>query len=95
MGATVERVKTITVDKIVEMYGLNKLDLLSLTLNGAEVEAIKGAQRTLTDLRPRIRLAGWYTRGGKKISALTKVQLEALNYRVFIGPRGNTMALPV
>ena len=93
-GATVERVKTITIDGIVEKYGLNKLDMLSLTLNGAEVEAIKGAERTLKDLRPRIRLAGWYTRGGQKISAITKGQLEALGYQVFIGPRGNTMALP-
>ena len=93
-GSTTERVQTITVDRIVETYGLTKLDMLSLTLNGAEVEAIKGAQQTLAELRPRIRLAGWYKRGGRKISAITKEQLEALGYRVFIGPRGNTMALP-
>jgi len=93
-ATTTEQVKTITVDRIVETYGLTKLDMLSLTLNGAEVEAIKGAQRTLTDLRPRIRLAGWYTRGGRKISAITKEQLEAFGYQVFIGSRGNTMALP-
>ena len=62
---------------------------------GAEVEAIKGAKQTLTYLRPRIRLAGWYTRGGRKISDITKDQLEALDYQVFIGSRGNTMALPV
>jgi FkbM family methyltransferase len=94
-GAAVERVKTITVDRIVETQGLKKLDMLSLTLNGAEVEAIKGAQQALTDLRPRIRLAGWYTRGGRKISDITKDQLEALGYQVIIGSRGNTMALPV
>ncbi len=93
-GAAVERVKTISIDGIVEKYGLTKLDMLSLTLNGAEVEAIKGAERCLTKLRPRIRLAGWYTRGGEKISAITKGQLEAFGYQVFIGPRGNTMALP-
>ena len=93
-AATTERVHTTTVDRIVETYGLDKLDMLSLTLNGAEVEAIKGARRTLSDLRPRIRLAGWYTRDGRKISAITKEQLEAIGYQVFVGPRGNTMALP-
>ncbi len=94
IGATVERVRTITIDTIVEAHGIRKLDMLSLTLNGAEVEAIKGAERCLRDLRPRIRLAGWYSRGGQKISAITKDQLEALGYRVFIGPRNNVMALP-
>ncbi|MBT3171669.1 MAG: FkbM family methyltransferase [Rhodospirillaceae bacterium] len=95
IGAEVERVRTITIDAIVEAHSIQKLDMLSLTLNGAEVEAIKGAERTLTNLRPRIRLAGWYARGGRKISAITKDQLEALGYQVFIGPRNNTMALPV
>jgi len=93
-GASVERVQTISIDRIVETYGLKKLDMLSLTLNGAEVEAIKGAQKTLKEFRPRIRLAGWYSRSGRKISAITKDQLEALGYQVFIGPRDNTMALP-
>jgi FkbM family methyltransferase len=93
-SATVEKVRTITVDAVVETHGLRKLDMLSLTLNGAEVEAIKGAERTLRDLRPRIRLAGWYSRGGRRICDITKDQLEAFGYRVFIGPRGNTMALP-
>ena len=93
-GTAKERVRTVSVDGLVEEFRLPRLDMLSLTLNGAEVEAIEGAARTLRDLRPRIRLAGWYSRGGIKIWQLTKAQLESYNYQVFVGPRGNVMALP-
>jgi FkbM family methyltransferase len=93
-GERQQIVDTISIDGIVAAENLDRVSMLSLTLNGAEVEAIEGARDTLTRLRPRIRLAGWYSRGGEKIAQITKRQLEAYNYDVFIGPRGNTMALP-
>lgn len=93
-GRNTEPVKTITLDQVVEKFGLAKLDMLSLTLNGSEVEALDGARATLADLRPRIRLAGWYKRSGTPIWAITKRTLERYQYRVFVGPRGNVMALP-
>ena len=87
-------VATITVDGIIRRYGLTRLDMLSLTLNGAEVEALRAASYTLDTLRPRIRLAGWYRRGGVPIWQITKEALERHRYRVFVGSRGNVMALP-
>lgn len=93
-GTSQQIVETISVDGIVEAEGLTRLSMLSLTLNGAEVEALEGAKDTLSRLRPRIRLAGWYERGGRKISAITAEQLAAYDYDVFIGARNNTMALP-
>ena len=67
--------------------------LLSLTLNGAEVETLAGAAETLTHFRPRIRLAGWYSRDGRKIWQITQEQLAGHGYDVFVGKRGNVMAL--
>ena len=93
-GRRTERVRTITLDGAVREFGFERLDMLSLTLNGAEVEAIDGGKDMLRRFRPRIRLAGWYSRGGRKIWEITKAQLEELNYRVFVGARGNVMALP-
>lgn len=93
-GTAKERVRTISIDGLVDQFGLPRVDMLSLTLNGAEVEALEGADRTLRAFRPRIRLAGWYARGGTKIWQLTTAQLEPYDYRVFVGPRGNVMALP-
>ena len=93
-GSATESVRTITVDGLVAEHGVTKLDMLSLTLNGAEVETLDGAIEALATLRPRIRLAGWYSRGERKIWQITKQQLEAYDYDVYVGHRGNLMALP-
>ena len=93
-GERKQLVETINIDALVEELDLRRLTMLSLTLNGAEVEALEGAQKTLRELRPRIRLAGWYSRNGVPIWKITKGQLEQHGYDVFVGPRGNVMALP-
>jgi FkbM family methyltransferase len=94
-GTYTEKIRTITIDQIVKENNITKLDMLSLTLNGAEVEALGSAKEALNILRPRIRLAGWYTRNGKNISDITRDILEQYDYRVFIGRRGNVMAIPM
>jgi FkbM family methyltransferase len=93
-GDATESVETISIDEIVNRFALDRVTMLSLTLNGAEVEAIEGAKRTLRRHRPRIRLAGWYSRDGRAISQITRERLERQDYDVFVGPRGNVMALP-
>ncbi len=92
-GSHTQQVQTITIDQIVQEHALPKVDMLSLTLNGAEIEALDGAKDTLGKHRPRIRLAGWYSRDGEKISTLTKRILEKYDYQVFIGPRDNVLAV--
>lgn len=89
-----EKVPTVTIDGLVAEQKLERLDMLSLTLNGAEVEALDGAADTLKRLRPRIRAAGWYHRGGQRIADLIRPVIERAGYDVFVGPRGNVMALP-
>jgi len=93
-GQTHETVKTISIDGIVIQEGLPRVDMISLTLNGAEVEALQGAKDTLTRLRPRIRAAGWYTRDGRRIADILRDELTPYEYDVFVGPRNNFMALP-
>lgn len=87
-------VETATIDSLVELFELDRVTMLSLTVNGAEVEALLGAKKTLDKLRPRIRLAGWYYREGRRIADITSEILQEHNYQTFIGPRGNTMAIP-
>ncbi len=90
-----ERVETKAVDQIVQENGLTRVDMLSLTLNGAEIEALIGAHDTLRNLRPRVRLAGWYERDGQPIWSATETLLKDAGYQVWVGYRGNVMALPV
>jgi FkbM family methyltransferase len=94
VGTRQETINTATIDGLVNEFKLGRVDMLSLTLNGAEPEALEGATATLTRLRPRIRAAGWYSRDGQKIGDVIKPQLERFDYDVFVGPRHNVMALP-
>jgi len=93
-GERRQAIETVSIDDLVDELGLARVTMLSLTLNGAEVETLDGAGKTLTHMRPRIRLAGWYTRSGIPIWKITKEKLERHGYEVFVGPRGNVMALP-
>ncbi|MEZ5670383.1 MAG: FkbM family methyltransferase [Alphaproteobacteria bacterium] len=89
-----EPTPTATVDGLVRDHGLQRLDMLSLTLNGAEVEALAGATATLRDLRPRVRAAGWYRRDGRLIAEIVKPVLQRAGYTVHVGPHGNVLAVP-
>ena len=93
-GSYTQKVRTISVDGAVTHFGMSKMDMLSLTLNGAEVEALQDAEYTLRTLRPRIRIAGWYSRDDRKIWEITKEILEQFGYEVIVGSRGNLLALP-
>ena len=93
-GSTQERIETISIDELVAEYGLTRVDMISLTLNGAEIEAVQGADRTLRSFRPRVRAAGWYMRDGTNIASTLKPQLERHDYHVFVGPRKNVLAVP-
>ena len=90
-----QMVETATIDSLVERFDLDRVSMLSLTVNGAEVEGLLGAEKTLNEHRPRIRLAGWYYRDGRRIADITAEILAKHNYQTFIGPRGNTMAVPL
>jgi FkbM family methyltransferase len=87
-------VPTIKIDTLCDKFGIERLDMISLTLNGAEPETVDGAVAALRRFRPRIRAAGWYTRDGVKIWQILKDKLVPLGYRIFVGPRGSLLAIP-
>ena len=89
-----EIVDCLSIDSIVEKKNLKKIDMISLTLNGAEVEALNGAVKTITNFRPRIRLAGWYRRNNEFICDICKQNLEKLDYFVYVGEKKGVLAVP-
>jgi len=93
-GGGRQSVPTFSVDGLVADQGVDRLTMLSLTVNGAELEALEGARRVLEAHRPRIRLAGWYRRDGRSLADLTRPILEAAGYFVHIGPREGVLAAP-
>lgn len=90
-----ETVGAVTIDTVVDEFGLHRVDMLSFTLNGAEPEAVMGAQNTLRRFRPRFRAPGRYLRGNTPISEMLRELLTACGYRVFAGQRGNTIGIPL
>jgi FkbM family methyltransferase len=93
-GDTTQKVKAWTIDDLVSHHSLDRVTMLSLTLNGAEFEALQGASSTLDRLRPRVRLAGWHERSGFPVWMLARELLLRHRYDVFVGPLGSLTALP-
>lgn len=87
-----QSVSTKTIDDVVDEYDLKSVDMISLTINGAEPNALKGALDTIKKYRPRLRFAGWYVRDGRSVASICKPMLEELGYRVVISHNNGVMA---
>ncbi len=87
-------VETDSVDNIVEDHNLGSVSLVSLTVNGAEIEALRGMQNTLRDYRPRLSIAGWYERGGEPIHRQVTEMLCEYGYRTQLGRYGRVYGWP-
>jgi FkbM family methyltransferase len=86
-------VQGITIDTIWKILGWPKVDYISLTINGAEFEALKGALKTLKENRKiKISLCGWYELNGVKISQLVIPFLENLGFHCEQGGIGRILA---
>jgi FkbM family methyltransferase len=87
------QVKTLTGDTAVQTALTGKVDMISVTTNGAEPEAIKGLEQTLSGNRPvRMLVAGWYLQDGKKIGELIEPTLRAYGLQTAMGRRGGLYA---
>lgn len=86
-------VPTTTVDDLLTETKTQNVNLVSLTVNGAEVEAIRGMQSTLQDATNiRIRAAGWYERKGEKVWCIIAPMLKDYGYQVASGREGGLLA---
>lgn len=89
-----QSVLTKTIDDIVDEHGLKSVDMISLTINGAEPNALRGALNTIKRYRPRLRFAGWYLRDGESVASLCKPFLEELGYDVLVSNNNGVLACP-
>lgn len=88
-------VLTKKIDDIVEELKLENVDMISLTINGAEPEAIMGAQKTLKKYRPRLRFAGWYKIGDRTVASICKPMLKEIGYHVAVSKNNGVLACAV
>ena len=59
-GASSVEIPVTTIDAIVESLGRKRVDYVKMDIEGAEREALAGAQRTLAAFRPRLMLAAYH-----------------------------------
>jgi len=86
-------VKTLTIDDILNNNSLPSANRISLTINGAEVEAVDGMKATVENSDfLRISAAGWYKRNGQRISDILAPKLRAYGLDVVIGRAGGILA---
>jgi FkbM family methyltransferase len=82
-----------TIDDILRTHNIDSLDRLSLTINGAEIEAISGMKNTLDSSRSlRMSIAGWYKRNGLRIGDVISPTLKKHDFQVAIGQDGGVIA---
>ena len=85
-------VETDTVDHVLQQFG-GTAGLVSITVNGAEVEVLEGMKNTLlcsNDIR--LTIAGWYKRNGQKICEILEPKLCQLGFEVVTGRLGRVLA---
>ncbi|XOF34672.1 MAG: FkbM family methyltransferase [Candidatus Electrothrix sp. YB6] len=88
-----ESVTTITTDDIINLIGLQRIDLIGLTVNGAEVEAVEGMKKAINNAEKiRLCIAGWYRRDKKRIYEIISPILRQYGLKVKIGPNGGVFA---
>ena len=86
-------VVTTTVDDILREEKMESVDIISITVNGAEVEAVQGMQKTVENAEHiRLSIAGWYKRGGQRICDVISPILRSYELNVVIGERGGVLA---
>lgn len=56
------RVPALTIDSIVQMYRLPRVDLIKLDVEGAEAKALEGAQETIRRFRPKLQISVYHKR---------------------------------
>lgn len=54
------RVRTVSIDDLVIRESLNKLDFIKMDIEGAEIEALKGAQQAITRFRPKLAISVYH-----------------------------------
>jgi FkbM family methyltransferase len=55
------KVQVTSIDQVVEQLGLTKLDYIKMDVEGAEVKGLRGAERTILSMRPRLCVATEHT----------------------------------
>jgi FkbM family methyltransferase len=90
----ISKIKTTTVDRILEQQNISEVDLVTMEINLAEVEALRGMTALLNNTKKmRIVAAGWYSYKHKLACEWMKEILEDQNFKVYVGVKNRVYAV--
>jgi hypothetical protein len=76
-----ETVPVMRFDHWVDQAKLNRIDLVKMDIEGAEIEALLGAEQTLRNLKPDLLLQAYHIRDGARTLEPCRQILEEFGYR--------------
>ena len=82
-----------TLDNILISNNLDSVDLISMEINGAEIEALQGMEKILSQNKLRIIAAGWYEHNNELSFKKLVSILEKNHFKVFVGVQNRVYAL--
>jgi FkbM family methyltransferase len=78
-------VNVTSLDEELRRRGIHHIDVLKMDIEGAEIEALMGAQNTLRDSRAYVCIATYHIRNGHTTSGPVEQQLKDLGFHTFSG----------
>lgn len=86
-------VEVTKIDDELKKHGINSVDYINITVNGAEPEVLEGASELLRNSRKlRLTTPGWYYRDSIKLHKIIVPQLVELGLTVKAGKLGRVLA---
>lgn len=89
---TISKIQTITVDKLLEQMDI-EVNLVTLEINLAEIEALRGMTNLLNNTKMRVIGAGWYNYKHKLAWKGMKEILENHGFKVYVGIKNRVYAI--
>jgi len=80
-----EKISVDSIDNFVKKLKLKKVDFIKMDIEGAEIEAIKGAKQTLKNNNVNLAIASYHIRDGKKTYKELGKILKKYKYKIKIG----------
>lgn len=81
LGKGKEIINVISLDSL----GLDKIDLIKMDIEGAEIEALKGMKKTLKNLNPYLSIASYYILKGHRTNEEVEKYLNKFGYGAYTG----------
>lgn len=75
-----ERVTLRTLDDILDTLGIRRVNFIKMDVEGAELEALRGMQATLSSMRPFLAIASYHIREGAATSSRVEEILRSYKY---------------